>query len=1001
MDNFLDLIDKISEEEINKNKTNLLEVYLTRNGRANQQSNAFITCLNNKDFSSALVIARSVLSLTYREFKPSYTKGDDEPVDVVSARAKMLKLLYPGSGSLQAKSNPLILAQNPLYRLLAHNPCNYTWAGESHCSQVIFECLTCDLKDAKCCCTECALSCHENCHIIYKDLTVSAYCDCCSLGTCKSQFSGSLYYKSWLLNFLMKNLPKLLDFKSFKGNHLIQFALENYVRQQNEIKDWKVKNVSRGGISDLIYDDDYYSQEQDHLGQLIRRQSALYRDRPDGYKRKYGQGLSTVGSTRDSLTQSMKTYRQKMKILEIQDLNHGFKRNFPHNQKAQPFMVLSPELYLSDIPFYYSQAENDVLVAVLPPNEFLFYAISRMMFWFPGVSPFCMMTNDKSRSQNLKKEQNLVKQMVQSLMEQEVKDKKDNKRCLGAKSSMMITSFSSLLGDSNVKNLPKISQKSTQNIDQFLHTISSSDFFTDMLCAFLTHLSEKNKYGIPDEILTAIGNSCCRILGMVFSVGCHPLALELGEIGIEEREKSREVADEQINGLLGRKLKSTSKRSAPEKLQSARTSPSQSKGQPFDLKKLITTTRKILNSLPKKIALKALITNAEALITPVRLGMVRPSQSVPNIIDQKITNNYIFNIVKSTLNRQSGLAQLDRQKVERVDENLRKFLVLGSSSAPGSAEFKNRQTNLLYNINEESYHQLKLGDYSNQNLKDDRGNEDRGMKRRFPRVKRTQQDLDDQDLLEELRRNQMTRLRMRETTRRPMPDDDFFRDLVAVQDEDDDDDDSEEEDYNTFQDPMFDEEGSTIPDAVDNLDDNMIILGNSEDASMDEHDQTTAETSEDDLAPLLPRRSTASTDLTRDLQLSPQQEVAAVQNSEPVDSAPSAAPVVTQAREAGGYSSPEESLGELYMMGLMEAGFYEGNMNAPVDMIENMVRRSERQYERNIGGDERRDEVAVISSDSDNGQEQEPELEQEQENQEQEVQVISWGGGFVQIMNMI
>ena len=50
---------------------------------------------------------------------------------------------------------------SPLFILCRNDSCSFTWTGEEHINQDIFECRTCDIVESYCCCTECAYTCHR------------------------------------------------------------------------------------------------------------------------------------------------------------------------------------------------------------------------------------------------------------------------------------------------------------------------------------------------------------------------------------------------------------------------------------------------------------------------------------------------------------------------------------------------------------------------------------------------------------------------------------------------------------------------------------------------------------------------------------------------------------------------------------------------------------------------------------------------------------------------
>lgn len=51
---------------------------------------------------------------------------------------------------------------SPMFVLCYNDTCSFTWTGDEHVNQDIFECKTCGLTGTLCCCTECAYTCHRN-----------------------------------------------------------------------------------------------------------------------------------------------------------------------------------------------------------------------------------------------------------------------------------------------------------------------------------------------------------------------------------------------------------------------------------------------------------------------------------------------------------------------------------------------------------------------------------------------------------------------------------------------------------------------------------------------------------------------------------------------------------------------------------------------------------------------------------------------------------------------
>ena len=81
--------------------------------------------------------------------------------------------------------------QSPLYVICSNDTCSFTWTGDNHITQDIFECRTCTLVGNLCCCTECARTCHKGHDCIIKTSSPTAYCDCWEKCKCKSLIAGN------------------------------------------------------------------------------------------------------------------------------------------------------------------------------------------------------------------------------------------------------------------------------------------------------------------------------------------------------------------------------------------------------------------------------------------------------------------------------------------------------------------------------------------------------------------------------------------------------------------------------------------------------------------------------------------------------------------------------------------------------------------------------------------------------------------------------------------
>ena len=81
-----------------------------------------------------------------------------------SANDVMMSMLYPAGSRAD---------DSPLYVTVVNDTCSFTWTGDEHINQDIFECRTCGLLDTLCCCTECAHICHKghDCKYVPCDVT--------------------------------------------------------------------------------------------------------------------------------------------------------------------------------------------------------------------------------------------------------------------------------------------------------------------------------------------------------------------------------------------------------------------------------------------------------------------------------------------------------------------------------------------------------------------------------------------------------------------------------------------------------------------------------------------------------------------------------------------------------------------------------------------------------------------------------------------------------------
>ncbi|CAJ0958085.1 unnamed protein product, partial [Mesorhabditis belari] len=120
-----------------------------------------------------------------------------------------------------------------LFVLSYNDTCSFTWTGQDHINQDIFECRTCGLTGTLCCCTECAFTCHRGHDCSLKRTSPTAYCDCWEKCPCKALVSGNQDARMWLLKELLKKTD-CFAFPNPSGCHIIYFLARTVARQTTE-----------------------------------------------------------------------------------------------------------------------------------------------------------------------------------------------------------------------------------------------------------------------------------------------------------------------------------------------------------------------------------------------------------------------------------------------------------------------------------------------------------------------------------------------------------------------------------------------------------------------------------------------------------------------------------------------------------------------------------------------------------------------------------------------
>ncbi|CAH2068813.1 unnamed protein product, partial [Iphiclides podalirius] len=127
---------------------------------------------------------------------------------------------------------------SPLLVLCCNDTCSFTWTGQEHINQDIFECKTCGLTGSLCCCTECAKVCHKGHDCKLKRTSPTAYCDCWEKCRCKALVGGNWAARCDLLARLAKDTQLATHFNS-RGESILLFLVQTVGRQAVEQRQFR------------------------------------------------------------------------------------------------------------------------------------------------------------------------------------------------------------------------------------------------------------------------------------------------------------------------------------------------------------------------------------------------------------------------------------------------------------------------------------------------------------------------------------------------------------------------------------------------------------------------------------------------------------------------------------------------------------------------------------------------------------------------------------------
>lgn len=128
---------------------------------------------------------------------------------------------------------------SPLFLLCYNDTCSFTWTGDEHINQDIFECRTCGLVGTLCCCTECAFTCHKNHDCKLKRTSPTAYCDCWEKCKCKALITGNQATRFELFTRILRETD-LVTRCNKNGEHVLLFLVKTVGRQATEQRQYRM-----------------------------------------------------------------------------------------------------------------------------------------------------------------------------------------------------------------------------------------------------------------------------------------------------------------------------------------------------------------------------------------------------------------------------------------------------------------------------------------------------------------------------------------------------------------------------------------------------------------------------------------------------------------------------------------------------------------------------------------------------------------------------------------
>jgi hypothetical protein len=193
----------------------------------------FMSAINSRAYHSALILFEYAIKIAKRESSNEQQSSSSSSVQFflessifestkLSYQNLLLRMIYPLTSTNSDYS--------PLYTICTNDTCSFTWTGEEHISQAIFECKTCGLSGTLCCCSECAQTCHKGHDCRLKRTSPTAYCDCWEVCKCKSLIAGDQQKRLELFKLLL-NETNLVQIKNSHYENLLLYLVQTVGRQ--------------------------------------------------------------------------------------------------------------------------------------------------------------------------------------------------------------------------------------------------------------------------------------------------------------------------------------------------------------------------------------------------------------------------------------------------------------------------------------------------------------------------------------------------------------------------------------------------------------------------------------------------------------------------------------------------------------------------------------------------------------------------------------------------